>query len=107
RVSAEPDKADAWLYLTGVACELQGEAAPALEAFSALETRFASSPLAAKARFRRAEILRAQGRHAEAEPIWEAEALRLRSQTRQHELAKVYLDLADALSTPPTTPVAE
>src|SRR5690606_14691741 len=36
RVSAEPDKADAWLYLTGVACELQGEAAPALEAFSAV-----------------------------------------------------------------------
>ncbi|MBL8863796.1 MAG: hypothetical protein JNK02_17535 [Planctomycetes bacterium] len=107
RLAAEPGTSDVWLYLTGVAFELEGNAPQALESFAAVEARFASSPLAAKARFRRAEILRAGGQHAEAGSIWEAEALRLRSAARQHELAQVYLDLADALSTPPTTPVAE
>jgi alpha-2-macroglobulin len=107
RLEKAPDQSDLWLFLKGLTFQFDGQSTDALATFTDLETRFGASPLAVKSRFQRAEILRASGQQAGAEQIFESEALRLRSGARQSELAKVYLDLADGLSTPPATATAE
>ncbi|MBI5364868.1 MAG: hypothetical protein HZA53_16950, partial [Planctomycetes bacterium] len=107
RLAAAPDQGDLWLFLKALAFQYDGGAEDALATLAELERRFPQSAFAIKARFQRAELERAAGRMAEAAEIWEREARRLRSEERQGELAKIYLDLADALSTPPSAPTAE
>ncbi|MFO1008970.1 MAG: MG2 domain-containing protein [Planctomycetota bacterium] len=107
RLAAAPDQGDLWLFLKALAFQYDGDASSALATLAELQRRFPESTFAAKARFQTAELQRAGGKMAEAAEAWERETRRLRSEERQGELARIYLDLADALSTPSTTPTAE
>ncbi|MBK7875259.1 MAG: outer membrane protein assembly factor BamD [Planctomycetes bacterium] len=107
RLTVAPEQGDLWLFLKALAFQYDGDADGALAALAELERRFPDGAFAVKARFQRAELQRAAGRMAEAAEVWEREARRLRSEERQGELARIYLDLADALSTPATSPAAE
>lgn len=111
--AAEPRFADWWDYLRGTTLVRAKRPDEALAAFDRVEnassTDGANAPSAwrYKARFARADLLRDLGRTREAEALYEAEAKRLLSTGRQEELARIYFDAADALSTPPATPTPE
>ena len=100
----KPEHGDLWLLLTGVAHDRAGRVEKALGALRRLESEHRESPWVPKARFRRAEILRAQGRYKEAETIYEAAVFQLRSPERQGELANVYLEYADDAFISPLPP---
>ncbi|MCE9593047.1 MAG: tetratricopeptide repeat protein, partial [Planctomycetes bacterium] len=105
RAAAEqPKSADWWTYLRGTTLVRAKRNDAALAAFDAVEKQMPPSVWRYKARFARADLLRDLGRAKEAEAIYEDEAKRLLSEGRQEELAKVYFDAADELSTPPATP---
>ncbi len=97
----QPALADWWLYLRGRTLALAGRAADAVGVFEKLEKREPASVWRTKAKFARADALRALGQLPLAEEIYEAEARRLLSEARQEELAQIYFELADALSIPP------
>ena len=95
-----PGMADTWQYLRSVALAEAGLPEEAITALESIEREHAASPWLAKARFRRAELLRGLRRYEAAEAIYEAEAKRLLSAERKTELAQIYLGFADELSTP-------
>ncbi|MCC6409688.1 MAG: hypothetical protein IT453_21215 [Planctomycetes bacterium] len=101
----QPQFTDWWTYLRGTVLALAKQNDAALAAFDAVERSTPPSEWRHKARFARADLLRELGRAKDAEAIYEAEARRLLSESRQEELAKIYLDAADALSTPPAKPM--
>ncbi|MCK6445743.1 MAG: MG2 domain-containing protein [Planctomycetes bacterium] len=111
--AAEPQFADWWDYLRGTTLVRAKRHDEALAAFDRVENAKsadganATSAWRYKARFARADLMRDIGRTREAEAIYEAEARRLLSTGRQEELARIYFDAADALSTPPATPTPE
>ncbi|MCC7011458.1 MAG: hypothetical protein IT454_02750 [Planctomycetes bacterium] len=96
----KPEQSEWWAYLRGSTLAQARRLEAALEAFQALEAREPASSFRSKARFARADVLREMGRVREAESIYEAEATRLLSERRQVELAAIYFEFADALSTP-------
>lgn len=101
RLEAETPAAAAWwAFLRGRTLELAGRLDEAEQELARLEGPLAGSPWQAKARFHRAEVLRRLGRFEEAEAILEEAADTLRAEDRQRELARIYLDVADELSTP-------
>jgi hypothetical protein len=113
RLQAAPAQADLWLLARGLTLSLDKRPKEALAAFDEFLARFggegASTPSVwvHKVRFHRAEVLRQLGRHEEAEQVWETQTLRIRSSARQSELAAIYFDLADGLSTPAAKTSAE
>ncbi len=102
-----PQYADMWAYVDALALAAGGEREKALERLNAMMEKHPASPWVHKARFETAEIERELGHPDRAESIFEAEAERLRAGDRQRELARIYLDFADALSTPEKAPSAE
>ncbi|MBI5432692.1 MAG: outer membrane protein assembly factor BamD [Planctomycetes bacterium] len=100
----QPQFTDWWTYLRGTVLARAKQNDAAFAAFDAVERASPPSEWRHKARFARADLLRELGRAKDAEAIYEAEARRLLSESRQEELAKIYLDAADALSTPPAKP---
>jgi uncharacterized protein YfaS (alpha-2-macroglobulin family)/TolA-binding protein len=95
-----PGAADFWCWLRGLALvrgNRSGSGATELERF---EVEFAGSPWRPKALFLRAEALRDLRRFEAAEALYERAVAELRSEPRQRELAAIYIDFADALSTP-------
>ena len=98
--ASRPEDADFWAYLRGSALAEQGQVAAAIEVLLELERAHPQSAWRTKARFRRAELLRASGDLQAAQALWEEEAERLSSQARKGELADIYLDFAGRLSTP-------
>ena len=106
-VAEEPEATDFWTWLRGLALAHDGkleEAAAVLEGF---EREFPQSRWRSKARFELADVLRRLRRFEEAEAIYEAAVGELRAEGRQRELARIYLDFADALSIEPEEPRAE
>jgi len=97
----EPELADLWLYLDALVQERADQLASALEQYQRVESEHSGSIWATKARFRRADLHRRLGQWAAAERIWEDAARSLRAEDRQGELAAVYLEIADELSTEP------
>ena len=93
---------DNWAYFIAVTQRAAGDADQAIATLVQLEADFPTSLWLRKSRFLRADMLRDQRRYQEAEEIYEAEAMRLRSKSRQGELAEIYLSFARELSTPPT-----
>ncbi len=101
---SSPQAAGFWAYLRGSALAHLGRDEDAAAELKRAEMEFPSSRWRVKARFQRAEVLRRLSRFEEAEGIYESGARELRAEGRQREMAKIYLEFADALSTPPTTP---
>ena len=98
-LASEPELADLWLYLDALVQERSGALRPALDGYRRVEAEHPASPWATKARFHRADLHGRLGEWADAERIWEQAARDLRSEGRQGELARIYLDIADELST--------
>ena len=103
----KPEAADFWCWLRGLALVHAGRPGPGAAELERFETEFVASPWRSKGLFLRAEALRELGRQAEAEALYERAVGELRSEARQRELAAVYLDFADALSTPAAGAVPE
>ncbi len=99
--SDRPAALDWWTYLRGTTLMQAKRAGEAIEAFASVERRDPPSEWRTKARFAHADALRELGRAKEAEAIYEEEARRLLSETRQEEIAAIYFGFADQLSTPP------
>tara|TARA_R110002096_G_scaffold52503_8_gene137119 strand:+ start:33967 stop:41973 length:8007 start_codon:yes stop_codon:yes gene_type:complete len=98
--SSQSDQADLWDMLEIVAlaeCDRLDDAITRAQAF---EVTHADSVWIHKVRYRRADLLVRQGRHQEAEHIWEQAAQELRSAERQGALAAIYLEYADKFSIP-------
>jgi tetratricopeptide (TPR) repeat protein len=103
----QPELADWWQLLRGRTLALAGRHADAASVFEALEKREPASVWRTKAKFARADALRALGQLQLAEEIYEREARRLLSEARQEELAAIYFELADGLSIAPTRATPE
>ncbi len=99
-LKTQPDDCDLWSYLSAVALDRSGKSEAALGVLRDLVSDHPQSPWVHKARFRQAEIHRAARNFKEAEQIYEEGLTRLRSQDRQGELAEIYIEFADDLSTP-------
>jgi len=92
----QPEQADAWRYVKGLALAQDGQLEQAILVFTNLEQEFSTGKWLRKARFKRADLLRELGRFEEAEMIYEQEARRLLSPERQAELAGIYMQFARA-----------
>ena len=99
-IERDAEQADGWLYLKARVLAEGDRMDEALRALDRVQAEFGEGPWVHKARFFRADLLRAAGRMAEAEAIYEAEAERLLSAERQSELAEIYLRFARLLATP-------
>ena len=99
-IERDADNADGWMYLKA-RVQAEGEQLDeALITLDRIEADHGEGEWVHKARFYRADLLRVQGRMAEAEAIYEMEAERLLSEERQGELGEIYLRFARLLSTP-------
>ena len=99
-IERDAEQADAWMYLKARVQADGDQLDEALITLDRIEADHGEGDWVHKARFYRADLLRAQGRMAEAEAIYEMEAERLLSKQRQGELGEIYLRFARLLSTP-------
>lgn len=102
-----PDHGDLWAFLRGRALADAGDLQGAVAEWERLEAAFPASAWCLKASFARAELLRELRDFEAAEALYERGVAELRAEGRRRELAAIYLDTADALSTPPETPTAQ
>ncbi len=91
---------EAW-YLKSLAHFYSNQYTESTDASSKIISDFGESSWFRKARFLKARALVAQRKFKEAELIYEAEAERLLSSTRKHEIASVIIKFAEALSKKP------
>lgn len=99
-IERNPEQADGWMYLKARVLAEGDQLEDALITLDRIEADHSAGEWVHKARFYRADLLRAQGRMAEAEAIYEMEAERLLSEERQSELGEIYLRFARLLATP-------
>ena len=102
-----PDDGDLWAFLRGRALADAGDLRGAVAEWERLETAFPTSSWRFKAAFSRAELLRQLRDFEGSEALYERGVAELRAEGRLRELAAIYLDRADALSTPPAAPTAQ
>ncbi|MEQ8766177.1 MAG: tetratricopeptide repeat protein [Planctomycetota bacterium] len=101
KLRREGRTSDTLTYLAGHARQRSGDPEGAIAEWTELEESHPESGWIHKARFARAEALRATGRFEEAEAIWEQEAERLMSEGRKAELAERLFEHAERLSAEP------
>ncbi|MCH2100671.1 MAG: tetratricopeptide repeat protein [Planctomycetes bacterium] len=99
-IDREVEGLDGWMYLKARVQAEGGQLENALVTLDRIEAEHIDGEWVHRARFYRADLLRAQGRMAEAEAIYEMEAERLLSEERQAELGEIYLRFARLLSAP-------
>lgn len=99
-LAAGADGTDYWLYLKGLAVLRLGNLDEAIALFGEVEAKHPKSPWLAKARYARAEAHLQRRQYAEAEAIYEAEAVRLMDPKRKDDLARRLLAFADKYATP-------
>lgn len=100
-VDGPAEARDTVVYLKALALFHQRLMARAITATETLEAEFAESQWLRKARFLRAAAFADQKRYREAEAVYAAEANRLLSDTRKHEIAGVIIQFADQLAAVP------
>ncbi len=99
-IAAGEGGADYWLYLKGLAHLYAKEYDAAIAAFREVEATHPEGPWRAKARYGRADAHLLARQYAEAEAIYEAEAVRLMDPKRKDDLARRLLVFADKYATP-------
>lgn len=99
------DQADYLTYLKGRAQHLAGKYDDAVATFDALLKEFPNSELSRRARFAQGISLARKGDYRGAELIYKAEAQQVLSLERKEDIAKIYLEFAEAYFAPAKTDV--